>query len=605
MTRIPVRPALPVALLLFLAAASPRAFAQDSAFSPPGQFSPPASDAHVQGQAQAGRQVQSPPAPAPVPAPAARLEEQASPQQLPRPAQDSGPGAESQSRRPEPAGDQVPSGQAPGGEAQSPPPPAPVPAPAQAAPQAPESQSPAGGQPPKDEPAREEPPAQAVKRNIGGGDGVSVVSPDGNYSLQLGIIGQFRFRVYDHVQVRRTSRTIVSPPIPVEDIGQVERSFNIRLLRVYLKGNAFCPWLTYKLETDMAANDEGLREVFIPQFTIPAGGGSTQAVLIRAGAEDLDGRSVKIVDFYLDGAPRKFAGFRLGQFKIPFGRQELVPDHLLQMPERSIALNFFAPGRDRGMVFKGESPDSKIGYQAGVFNGNGIDQAQNTDDTLAYGFRLTGTAGGPYLDIESIVDNPESFHAQGGASWYDSTRRTTSTGDPILSVYGDIEENRLSADLEFFWPKANLLLEYFQGNIRTDDTVFQRMQTICFGAYLKGVPTCHQNGFNVQGGFLLAERHEISGRYSQVDPDRDLERDKLLETTLNYTYYFKKHALRWSTSLTALTLQVNAPGSSSLAVQQGDESIPTVSPFPDPEGFVPTLKDERNKLLITQLQWMF
>jgi hypothetical protein len=475
----------------------------------------------------------------------------------------------------------------------------------QAGAQGAEPQTPPPASAPAPAPAAAPTSTEGTKSPVGGGDGVTFASTDGNYSLQLGLIGQFRFRVYDHHQVRRTSRTITSPPIPVEDISQVEKSFNIRLLRLYLKGNAFRPWLTYKLEADMVANDEGLREVFIPQFTLPAGGGSTQAVLIRAGAETLDGRTTKVVDFYLDGMPRPYAGFRLGQFKIPFGRQELVPDQLLQMPERSIALNFFAPGRDRGMVFKGATEEGKIAYQAGVFNGNGIDQAQNLDDTLAYAFRLTATSGGPYLDIESIVDDPASFHAQGGASWYDSTRRTTSSSDPILSLFGNIEENRLSADMEFFWPKANLLVEYFQGNIRTDDNVFDLMQSICFGAFNKGVPTCHQQGFNLQGGYLFGGRHEISGRYSKVDPDRELQRDNLLEATLNYTFFFKKHALRWSTSISAITLQVNAPGSSGLAVQQGDSSTNLVPGFPNPEGFTPELKDDNNHLLITQLQWMF
>jgi hypothetical protein len=109
----------------------------------------------------------------------------------------------------------------------------------------------------------------------------------------------------------------------------------------------------------------------------------------------------------------------------------------------------------------------------------------------------------------------------------------------------------------------------------------------------------------VQGGVRIGDRQEISGRYSKVNPDRDLERDNLIEATISYSLYFKRHALKWMTSLSALTLQVNAPGSSGLSAQVSPPGGGTVSPFPDPEGFVPELTDDHNKLFITQLQWMF
>src|SRR5262249_26099865 len=182
---------------------------------------------------------------------------------------------------------------------------------------------------------------------LGDGNGLSFTSASGNYSLHLGFWGQIRFQLFDRDQFRRTSRTIVVPPIPVEHIGGTEQTFDIPRARCALWGNAFRPWLTYKVEADLVANDEGLRQVFLPPVDPISG---ANAVLIRAGAEDQDGRTLKLVDFYLDGAPRTAVGFRVGQFKVPQGRQELVTDTKLQMTVRSIASNFFAPGRDRGIV---------------------------------------------------------------------------------------------------------------------------------------------------------------------------------------------------------------------------------------------------------------
>src|SRR4029077_15918191 len=98
---------------------------------------------------------------------------------------------------------------------------------------------------------------------VGGGQGVTFRSSDHVNSLNLGFAGQFRFRVFDRTQYRRTNRAITTPPIPVENIGLTEPSFNVRLLRLYLTGSLIRRWISYKLETDLVANDEGLREVFI------------------------------------------------------------------------------------------------------------------------------------------------------------------------------------------------------------------------------------------------------------------------------------------------------------------------------------------------------
>jgi hypothetical protein len=468
--------------------------------------------------------------------------------------------------------------------------------------------------PPQPAPAGQQPPAQAPEEappkshvvlgdDLGGGNGVSFASSNGDFSLHIGFWGQFRFQLYKQDQWRRTSRTILTPPIPVENIGEIQQTFDVPFLRLYFSGNAFKPWLTYRLETDLVESDQGLREVFIPPCDPIAG---CNAIDIRAGSETQDGRTVKLVDFYLDGAPLVEAGFRVGQFKVPYGRQELVYDPRLQMATRSIASNFFAPGRDRGIVAKGATPKTqRIGYQIGAFNGTGLTGKNNLDATLAYDFRLTLSSQGPYLDIESLIDAPaDRFHAQGGVSWYNNRMRTFASSDPT-SLVGNINDRRVSADLELFWRRhANLMAEYYAGTIRVDDAIQQRMQFICFGAYNQGLLSCEQKGYYVQGGVTVGERSEISARYSMVDADRDLDRDREIEETINYTYFFRRHVLRWSTSLTALTFEVNAPGSSGLAVQQGDASIPIISPFPNPGAF-PGLDDDHNKLFITQLQWVF
>src|SRR5262245_41803623 len=166
-----------------------------------------------------------------------------------------------------------------------------MPGPPEEPPKAEEPAKPA--EPPKGtEPAKGEPTSL-----IGGGDGLSFKSESGDFSLQLGFWGQTRFQAYDRDQWRRTDRTALTPPIPVENIGVTQLTFDIPLLRFYMRGNTFKPWLTYKLELNLVANDEGLREVLIPPVDPVTG---SNAVLVRAGTEAQDGRTVKMVDYWLD-----------------------------------------------------------------------------------------------------------------------------------------------------------------------------------------------------------------------------------------------------------------------------------------------------------------
>jgi hypothetical protein len=281
----------------------------------------------------------------------------------------------------------------------------------------------------------------------------------------VGFYMQGRFQWLDFDRYVRQNPLTSSPPIPVENLGEQDKSFDIRRLRLYFRGALGKPWLTYKLELDLVGNDEGLRSVFIPPGD-PATG--FVGVDVQSGAEDKDGRTVKLLDAYLNIARNPAASARLGQFKIPHGREELVTDDRLQMPARSIASDFFAPSRDRGILFFGETPNGIVGYQVGAFNGTGLKTSQNLDPDLAYLARATVSIAGAggYANTESVIDDPEKFHAQASVSWYDTSDQPRRKS-PTIPI-GQIRDTRLSGDLELFWPRANLILEYHSRSIDTD-----------------------------------------------------------------------------------------------------------------------------------------
>ncbi|HEX4826567.1 MAG TPA: porin [Candidatus Polarisedimenticolaceae bacterium] len=446
-------------------------------------------------------------------------------------------------------------------------------------------------------------PAHAANVTLEGGQGVTVTSDDGDTSINLGFYTQFRFQVVKRKYLwRRSNPGEAFPPFSVENFGRTEPSFQMRKARVYASGTILKKWFNYKVEVDLAGNDEGLRHVFIPPVFTVGGASDFPGVDITAGPSDQDGRTLKLLDAYVDFTPQPYARVRVGQFKVPYGRQELVSDNKLQMTQRGIVSDFFAPSRDRGVMFHGGTDTQRVQYKLGVFNGTGLAQAQNLDTSLGYAARVTMTTSGPFLDLEDIVDQPPSHgvRVQGGLAWYSSTD-TPVRQNPVIPE-SDIRNTRYEADLGiFFRQRANLFLDYYSRRYSVDQSF--DLPTSCYGAFIQGRFSCDQMGWAVQAGIALDSKlnHELSLRYNALDYDRDLNDDRSTEATLNYAYYMFKHTLQLSASVSYFEVGQNAAGSSAFAVKSAN---PTADFF-DPTQFAPALTGDKNWLGVIQLQWTF
>jgi phosphate-selective porin OprO/OprP len=82
------------------------------------------------------------------------------------------------------------------------------------------------------------------------------------------------------------------------------------------------------------------------------------------------------------------AQIRVGQFKIPFGMDQLHYASDGELAMRSLIGNFLAPGRDLGIMLHGRLSDSRITYQAGLFLSDGWrahleDRSRSGERTLA------------------------------------------------------------------------------------------------------------------------------------------------------------------------------------------------------------------------------
>jgi len=92
------------------------------------------------------------------------------------------------------------------------------------------------------------------------------------------------------------------------------------------------------------------------------------------------------------------AQVKLGQWKAPFGLEQITPDTTLYVIERSLPTGAITPERQIGIQLWGKPfasvwPDGKdlLTYYAGIFNGNGRNTTVNDNNNFMYVGRLEST----------------------------------------------------------------------------------------------------------------------------------------------------------------------------------------------------------------------
>ena len=75
---------------------------------------------------------------------------------------------------------------------------------------------------------------------------------------------------------------------------------------------------------------------------------------------------------------------RFGQFKAPYGRQQLTSSGSQQFVDRAITDARYNPSRETGLALWGTLGTNKLEYRAMISNGNGRSQATNDNDKFLW-----------------------------------------------------------------------------------------------------------------------------------------------------------------------------------------------------------------------------
>ncbi len=350
---------------------------------------------------------------------------------------------------------------------------------------------------------------------------------------------KFSLAVGNRLQVRYTFADRNEPG------GSDSSAFRVRRFKFFLNGNAFYPWLRYKLQVDWVG-DQGT----------------------AGNRPDLDDALVDVVYF-------PFLSIQAGQFKVPFNRQELNSSGALQFVDRAITNARFTLGRDQGVMVHGTLGAHErpwLEYAAGVFNGNGKNRLEKDNADHMGAARLHWTPLGPMKYNESDLEgSPTPRLGLGGAYAFNVLHGTTTAqapktallpdpSDPTRTIpvqvgtvstvtRQDAEYHRATADAHVQWQGASALAEYFfesrddkTPQVTVTETIFGQLpSTMTSSGAKRGV--AHTHGMNFQVGyFLLPRRVEVAARYAWVNPAGLQNRQDELRGAVSY--FALGHALK-------------------------------------------------------------
>ncbi|MFN2477496.1 MAG: porin [Chthoniobacterales bacterium] len=308
--------------------------------------------------------------------------------------------------------------------------------------------------------------------------------------------------------------------------GEIKDRFRIRRARINVAGD-FAEDFDFKLEGEFTQSDTAVT-VRDPASGATLGTNSTRT-------------SFSATDLFVNWHRLPEANFKVGQFKAPFGLEQLTPDTKLFTIERTLATTALTPERQIGVQLWGKPfaslwPDQKdlLTYSAGVFNGTGRNVTVNDNNEFMYVGRVEVQA------VRSkILNNQEltvKFGADGVTSRDDtgtgisSSLRETSDGSlTSFSFLSPGQRDAYGVDAAVHLGAFDVVAEYLDERIRPRSV----------GGVAPRFAELHPAGYYVQGSyFLIPKKLQLVSKYESFDPDQFAD-DDIHSITGGVNYYLK------------------------------------------------------------------
>lgn len=348
-------------------------------------------------------------------------------------------------------------------------------------------------------PAAPAPSGSAVTARYAVGDGLTIASEDGLFTLKFKGYMQLRFTVSDGVQ----------------DEVPASTELVVRRMRFTIGGQFVVPELTYAAQFVFANGDM---------------------------ESDL---RVPLLDAWVNYSAARDFQLRVGQAKVPYGSLFSISSANQQFADASIVKSELGMEYDMGVYAYSKDLfglGNRLQYQLGMFSGDGRNRT-STRSGLLWAARVEFT---PFGKFET---GAESDHARSSeprlqlafsAALNKNTVRSRSISGDTYTL-GGFDYQHLDAELMFKVAGFSLEAEWLWRNATTDSHSRMNMDGTTSTESARSAW-----GYVAQAGYLLSCGFEVAARYGDVQPraGSPASQHRAREVGGALNYYFEKHALK-------------------------------------------------------------
>lgn len=384
--------------------------------------------------------------------------------------------------------------------------------------------------PPTAAPAEPDPNAGIV--SFKPGKGLDVKSNDGNFSLNV----RLKTQLLDEVHKTR-------------DAKKATNDFFVRRMRLAFQGNVFSKNVKYKIEMTFAAAEMGRAQPRTAE-TLPNVDPTKPAAAATLDRDVIT--QSPLLDVYFDLTHVRDLNVRIGQSKVPFGRERMLSDNEMIVPDRSLEDTAFNFDRDMGIDIR--SNDflglNLLHYYLGVY----LAEERNATFTslgrgdlgLLYNVRLEFVPFGNFEEVATDFDRGAPKLSLGVAyAFLQSDAISTAYRPDVLG--GTLEGSKLTDQAKIDYNAHNFTADLlFKGAGFTLLSAFHYRKAVD----LPRAITKARNGlgFVIQGAYLLSNEVplELQANLGLIRPV-DKDTSNLVgnnELGGGFNYYFNKHGIK-------------------------------------------------------------
>lgn len=371
--------------------------------------------------------------------------------------------------------------------------------------------------------ARSEPPPRATVTDDQTVSKASAVDLPKSPVFAAASASEFKLKLGGFIQTQVEAGDVVAfeGRFPVEDpnllgAGEVKDRFRVRRSRINVTGD-YAEMFEFKLEGE---------------FQLTA-------------ASNFVRTSFAGTDLFINWHTYPQINVKFGQFKAPFGREQLTSDSKLHSIEPSLVTTALAPDRQIGVMAWGQPfaslwPDHAdvVTYYAGVFNGTGRNVSTNDNSEFMYVGRVE------LMPLKTRLLEQE-FSVSFGASGL------TSRDEGGQSLSGSFFVNPDGSLSSFSLPTAGGREAYgFDAalTIGRFELIGEYLNERIYSREVAGFDPTWRNlrprGYYVQASyFLIPEKLQLVGKWESLDPDQ-LPDDDIRTLTGGLNYYIRGDDLK-------------------------------------------------------------